>query len=68
MTLQICVLFNVFSIVFDMGFDLILQILLLPQMKEEGNFSSPQNSPLPLSAPAAERTKKIGQTEGWVFW
>jgi hypothetical protein len=51
-----------------MGFDLILKILLLPWMNEEGNFSSLQNSPLPLSAPAAERTKKIGQTESWVFW
>jgi hypothetical protein len=37
-------------------------------MKEEGNFSSPQNSPLQLSATDAERTKKIGQTESWVFW
>jgi hypothetical protein len=32
-------------------------------MKEEGNFSSPQKSPLPSSTPAAETTKKIGQTE-----
>jgi hypothetical protein len=37
-------------------------------MKEEGNFSSPQKSQLPSSAPAAETTQQIGQTESWVFW